>query len=309
MREFLSSESYFRSDYLIAEINYFNNFWHFLCHINELSEQPLVCYVWNGTVEVSLREGKVDVKPIKSSLGDILFVEPPCIEVIFGMVFYARNKKNPLMIQSLSGDFLNCKMQEYQPLDEFQEVIEVSCNWKLLVEISLDETHVAEVHPEYSQLMRGATGYRSCHGVRNWQQQVGFPGLRSVSAIIYWLLLVLLKQKKEWNYLWIFPNLEIEIYPEQAIIYQIIPISESKTLKVSRRYGSKKVSLIISLMRFLNKRIQNHIDQQDISCVLSLQEALSSKAFHKKHLLNGDGLVKKFYEIVKEAHSKVELNF
>lgn len=306
MCEFLPSESYFKADYWMAEVKYFNSFWHFVCHINEISEQPLMRYVWGGVVEVYFREGKPVVILRESSCVDVNLVEAISVEIIFGMVFCLWNKNKQSISKSFapySEDFLHFKMQEHKPLASSQQVMEVSCNWKLLVEISLDETHVIEVHPEYSQLMKGATDYRAHNGIRSWQQRVGFPGFKNIFAMMYWILIVVLKMKKKWTYFWIFPNLEIEIYPEQVIIYQIVPISPQKSLKISSRYGLKSTSPFIYIMRSLNKKIQDHIDKQDISCVLSLQRSLSSRSFHKKHLAKGDGLVKKFYEIVRESYA------
>jgi phenylpropionate dioxygenase-like ring-hydroxylating dioxygenase large terminal subunit len=300
--------SYVDADWLRAEKTYFRSSWNLLCHRNELSSGDyLVRPGWGGTLRAQLFEDRVVVE-FKAEGIDAPFVSFPDdkLRVFQGLIFYCLGSAKFPIEESLSpfsAELAGALIEDVQPISAEHKIV-IEANWKLVVEISLDETHVEMVHPEYAHLMSGATGYVSHKDVRRWHQALSLNTHNNWIGNIYLAILSLLRGTRKghrWSYFWIFPGLELEIYPEQIIYYQIIPTSPTTTLKLSRRLGRRSMHPLIHVLRQLNRRIQDTIDKQDIDCVLMRQSILRSKNMAPQTYSEGDGLVRKFQQIILEA--------
>ncbi len=316
---FLPTWTYREPHFFAGELQFFHKSWQILCHISEI---PIVgdslILEWAGSKVIAYRESAsvVGCYYVMNSEGS----DPAAsidlaksrrqfpqayVQLIEGLVFISF-RPDGRDIAAAFSPFLE-ELREHQvsscsPLGRKADVKEIDVNWKLLVEISLDETHVPSVHPQVAGLMGGAHSYRRHKDVRRWHQTLIPNGKMCLAAKAYVRLLQLTHGPSlEWIYLWIFPGAEIEIYPEQIAYYQTIPISPTRSLKRARRLAVPTKSPMQHLLRVLNDGIQQRIDDQDIECVKRRHEILKSIENVPMADSQSDSLVKKFHQCIYES--------
>lgn len=286
-------KTFFSTQNFESEKNYFLTHWQLAAHINEIKNE--FCIPWTDGFISLVKTSVVQARYHQNSSHPIALE----IENVNGFLFVKipddKNDQKKLKI-----DFQK-KTEGLSPLESATEKI-IDVNWKLLVDISLDETHVDSIHPEFANFLGGAYDYAKQGSLRSWKQRLQRDGQkRSEDVQKYHRLLQWLYPESQhyWEYQWIFPATEIEVYPEQISYYQIIPLNKEKSLKRHCRLGVGTYNPLILWMRKINKKIQEQIDQQDIDAVIKRQKV--TKSIEAINLFPGqdDGLVSKFHEIVR----------
>jgi phenylpropionate dioxygenase-like ring-hydroxylating dioxygenase large terminal subunit len=175
--------------------------------------------------------------------GKTFAVEDRHIREKFGLLFVnfhsADGPNVPDGLDSFRHDLESADLNRLVPVDNEPDEIEISTNWKSIVEISLDETHVGSVHPGLGGAMAGCLDYQVSKGVRRWRQPLVFTWTANLKLLAYLTLAGAVSRPIEWTYFWIFPGLELEIYPEQVVYYQVIPAAPNRTYKRSVRLARK----------------------------------------------------------------------
>jgi phenylpropionate dioxygenase-like ring-hydroxylating dioxygenase large terminal subunit len=284
------------------EVLHFQNSWQLLCHAGEI---PLpgdsITRRWAGCSVLAERAPSGEISCVR--LPERTKVE---IESVEGLVFAHLGRPQFTMRDAFSPfveELREVRSVESRPLEAVSETW-IAANWKLLVEISLDETHVESVHPQVAAFLSGAEGYVRHANIRRWHQGLSVRGRADWKSRLYFHLArhkVSAPEKLRWTYLWIFPGTEIEIYPEQIAYYQTLPVTPELSLKRALRLGVPSRNPLLRLLRALNGKMQEEIDAQDVGCVIKRQNILGSLEPVELRDSASDRLVHRFHEEIDAA--------
>jgi choline monooxygenase len=154
----------------------------------------------------------------------------------------------------------------------------IDCNWKVYVDNYLEGYHIPIAHPglmreiEYAQYRTDTFRYYS-------QQFAPIRGLKSEDAGER--LYAPGSGFQEALYFWIFPNLMINIYPDNVSTNLIVPISQEKTLTIFEWFfhgaGSPKTrERVTKAVEF-----SDEVQQEDVGLCESVQRGLRSATYDR----------------------------
>jgi len=162
-------------------------------------------------------------------------------------------------------------------LAERREYI-VNCNWKVYVDNYLEGYHIPIVHPG---LMKEIDYPRyGCETFRYHSQQLG-PVKEAKSGDNHERVYPPGVGLKEALYFWIFPNLMLNLYPDNVQTNLIVPLAHDKTLAIFEWYfrdaGSPKVRERSAKAIAFSEQVQ----QEDIHICEAVQRGLQSVTYDR----------------------------
>lgn len=149
----------------------------------------------------------------------------------------------------------------------------VDCNWKVYVDNYLEGYHIPTVHPnlnkelDYSEYITDTGRYYSVQysPVRNREgSRIGGKG-----------------NNRQAQYFWLFPNLMINVYPDNFSTNLIIPISPTRTLTIFEWYFLNPDQE--EVQRAIKQTIEfsDEIQIEDIAICEAVQKGLKSKTYDR----------------------------
>jgi choline monooxygenase len=179
----------------------------------------------------------------------------------------------------------------------------LDCNWKVYVDNYLEGYHIPIAHPglmreiDYSRYRTDTFRYHS--------QQ--FAPIRATKAEDGEKRAYALEgEERGALYFWVFPNLMINIYPDNVSTNLIVPISQNKTLTIFEWFfhdaGSAKVQ------ERMQKAIafSDEVQQEDIGLCESVQRGLQSALYDRgRYSVKRENGVHHFHRLLEEFLEKV----
>jgi phenylpropionate dioxygenase-like ring-hydroxylating dioxygenase large terminal subunit len=157
-------------------------------------------------------------------------------------------------------------------------------NWKVICENYLDSYHLAVAHPTLKQVVgrsysfedRGAamriTGEIDAACARNW----------SARAYARWLpdqAQLPPARRRLWAYYFIWPNLALDVYPDQIDFMQMLPTDSGETVIREIAYALPDTRREMRLVRYLNWRVNRQVSKEDQRLVERMQLGLAGEAY------------------------------
>jgi choline monooxygenase len=116
----------------------------------------------------------------------------------------------------------------------FRKDYQIECNWKVYVDNYLEGYHIPIAHPGLMQEIDYARYRTECH--RYYSRQ--FAPLRKAEADSDGRMYVPREgQPVDAYYVWLFPNLMLNVYPDNLQTNLIIPLGHERTLAVFEWYA------------------------------------------------------------------------
>ena len=176
-------------------------------------------------------------------------------------------------ILQLSGEFPFAGLELVERRDYY-----VNCNWKVYVDNYLEGYHIPIVHPGLMKEI-DYPRYR-CETFRYHSQQLGpvktvKPG--DTHERVYAPGMGL----KEALYFWIFPNLMLNIYPDNVSINLIVPLSHDKTLTIFEWYFHDPGSAKVRERAGKAVGFSDTVQQEDIHICEAVQRGLQSATYDR----------------------------
>jgi len=209
---------------------------------------PLRCETWEQFIFVNFNP---DAEPLSAFLGKI----PE---------------------QSRGFDFAGLEMAERRDY-------EINCNWKVYVDNYLEGYHIPIAHPglmreiDYSQYRTETFRYSSQQfaPLRALQPENGTDasGTRAYSPGMGTL--------KEALYFWVFPNLMLNIYPDNISTNLIVPLGHEKTLTIFEWFfrDPKSAGTRERIERAVT--FSDEVQQEDIALCQEVQRGLKSATYDR----------------------------
>ena len=155
----------------------------------------------------------------------------------------------------------------------------LNCNWKVYVDNYLEGYHIPIAHPglmreiDYTQYRAETYRYHSQQFAPLRALKAGdlgerfyTPGAQSMNEALYF---------------WIFPNLMLNIYPDNFSTNLIIPLSHDKTLTVFEWFfhDAKSAAVRERIQRAI--AFSDEVQQEDIALCESVQRGLNSATYDR----------------------------
>ncbi|MEW6730851.1 MAG: SRPBCC family protein [Acidobacteriota bacterium] len=176
----------------------------------------------------------------------------------------------------------------------------VGCNWKVYVDNYLEGYHIPIVHPELFRALDYSNyrvdTYRYCssqHSPINKQSEKNSGCL----AQLYYNNAI----EAEAYYYWIFPNLMINVYPDNYSTNLILPLDHQRTLTIFEWYyadiESEEARTRIARMIEFSDAVQ----QEDISICEAVQRGLRSRSYNRgRYSVKRENGVHHFHSLLHE---------
>jgi choline monooxygenase len=154
----------------------------------------------------------------------------------------------------------------------------VNCNWKVYVDNYLEGYHIPIVHPGLMKEI-DYPRYR-CETFRYHSQQLG--PVKAVNAgeskeRVYAPGGTL----EEALYFWVFPNLMLNIYPDNVSVNLVVPLSHDKTLTIFEWYFHDVDSPKMRERAAKAVRFSDTVQQEDIHICELVQRGLQSATYDR----------------------------
>ena len=176
-------------------------------------------------------------------------------------------------------------------------------NWKIIHDIDNEGYHVPVGHPALQQLygrtyqdgtignIPVSTGRIEDRPARNWS-------VRHYQKLLPEVTHLPAEYRRMWQYIGVFPNLVIGLYPDSIEYYMTLPVAPDKTRYIGRSYALPNPDRQVRAAQYLNRRINNLTEREDEQFVISMQEGLRSSAFPEQQLSSREQGVRQFHKVV-----------
>ncbi len=255
--------------------------------------QSLTCpfhgwrYDFDGNLQfIPGKEGFPDINPKRHSLKLI-----EC-EIWHGFIFIRFVGGGPTIdsqLQPIEDEIKEYRLQELQPYQEppqyvVNETDSLPVNWKIYHDIDNEGYHVPIGHPALQQLYgrsytdlfvsdipvsKGVFNERvgNLWSVKNYRNLM--PRFDHLSQ----------ERQDLWQYIGVFPNLVLALYPEMMEVYMTIPVSLTRTKVIGKCYALPDSRKGIEALRYLNRRINIQTMSEDYFYMESMQQGMNSSVY------------------------------
>ena len=214
-------------------------------------------------------------------------LKPIELEVWLGFVFVRFRSGEAAVAERMAphqAELAHYRLEQMVPLAPMWER-DVAIDWKNVVENYVEDYHFPMGHPGLAALMDS-----------NYERQV-WPGgtmrlshtlrsqpRRSWSAERYAAVLPEVdylppELRRRWSYFGLFPNVYVDIYPEWIDFFQLLPTAAGRTRLRARVYGFPDERREMRAARYLNRRINYRVQNEDEALTHSVQMGLASGAY------------------------------
>jgi phenylpropionate dioxygenase-like ring-hydroxylating dioxygenase large terminal subunit len=151
-------------------------------------------------------------------------------------------------------------------------------NWKNVADNYSDGLHIKVAHPGLTRLFGG--DYRieaGAHVDRMSGELVERPSA-NLSERAYQALLPA-DAGRAWLYYKLWPNVAIDIYPDQVDFMHFVPVDPTRTMIREVSYGLPGASREMKAARYLNWRINRRVNDEDTALIRRVQQGMGSSLY------------------------------
>jgi choline monooxygenase len=174
----------------------------------------------------------------------------------------------------------------------------VNCNWKVYVDNYLEGYHIPIVHPGLMKEI-DYPRYR-CETFRYHSQQLG-PVKAVKAGDAHERVYAPGDGLKEALYFWVFPNLMLNIYPDNVSVNLIVPLSHDKTLTIFEWYFHSAGSAWVKERAAKAIAFSDTVQQEDIHICEAVQRGLQSATYDRgRYSVKRENGVHHFHRLLAE---------
>ncbi|MBL8188373.1 MAG: aromatic ring-hydroxylating dioxygenase subunit alpha [Acidobacteria bacterium] len=176
-------------------------------------------------------------------------------------------------LEDIPGLTQHCRISEMKFAERRDYLID--CNWKVYVDNYAEGYHVPIVHPSLMReidFQRYRTITRRFSSLQDAPIKTGDDPERRYSATT---------EQSEALYFWVFPNLMLNIYPDNLSTNLIVPVGHDKTLTIFEWYFHDVESAVAKERIKTTVDLSDEIQQEDIWICEQVQRRLKSVAYDR----------------------------
>ena len=188
----------------------------------------------------------------------------------------------------IEDEIKHYQIENVQPTSEATEVI-YPINWKVYHDIDNEGYHVPMGHPTLHQLYGQDYVDTSVENIPvsygRFNSNIGnLWSVRHYRNLMPDLPHLPENRKDLWMYFTIVPNVVFGMYPDSMEVYMSIPLDLNNTIVRSRTYALPDERKEMQAVRYLNRRINNTTEAEDMFYMNTIQQGLNSTVFPRWNL-------------------------
>ncbi|HKE96213.1 MAG TPA: aromatic ring-hydroxylating dioxygenase subunit alpha [Povalibacter sp.] len=159
-----------------------------------------------------------------------------------------------------------------------------SVNWKNVADNYSDAMHINVAHPGLTRLFGKSYGIEAQEWVdkmwgvlrdepsRNWSE-------RRYQQLLPQVDFLPPERQRLWTYFKLWPNVALDIYPDQIDFMQFVPVSPTETVIREIAYVHPDERREMRAARYLNWRINRKVNLEDKALIERVQSGMSSSSY------------------------------
>jgi carnitine monooxygenase subunit len=172
-------------------------------------------------------------------------------------------------------------------------------NWKNVADNYSDGLHIPVAHPGLTRLFGRSYGIEAQPWIdKMWGELREIPS-SNWSERLYQKLLPAVahlpaKRQRLWTYFKLWPNVALDIYPDQIDFMQFLPISAGETLIREIAYVHPDSRPEMRAARYLNWRINRQVNTEDKALIERVQAGMASGSYSVGPLGDNEACLRSF---------------
>ena len=231
------------------------------------------------------------------------------LEEWMGFVFVRFSGDGPPVAERMgayAAELAPYRIAEMAPMSEpWRHSIDV--DWKNVMDNYLEGYHIATGHPglyrlfgsNYEVEVQGSGVGRAFSWLRDRRSSVWSEGL--YQSLLPDVPELPERRRRAWVYYHIFPTTTIGVFPDQIAYFQMYPTGPGRTVYRARTYAHPDKSREMRAARFLNRRINALVQEEDELLVDWVQRGLRSSSYSTGLLSEKEICIRQFHDLVRDA--------
>ncbi len=150
-------------------------------------------------------------------------------------------------------------------------------NWKNIADNYSDGLHISVAHPGLTRLFGGDYRIEAGAQVDRMSGELVERPSANLSERAYQHFLP--GRDRTWLYFKLWPNVAIDIYPDQVDFMHFVPVSATETLIREISYALPDARREMKAARYLNWRINRRVNEEDTALVARVQAGMGSSLY------------------------------
>jgi phenylpropionate dioxygenase-like ring-hydroxylating dioxygenase large terminal subunit len=151
-------------------------------------------------------------------------------------------------------------------------------NWKNVADNYSDGLHINVAHPGLTRLFGGDYRIAADAHVDRMSGELAQQPSANLSERAYQALLPA-GAGRSWLYFKLWPNVAIDIYPDQVDFMHFVPVGPTETLIREISYALPDPSREMKAARYLNWRINRRVNAEDTALIRRVQQGMASSLY------------------------------
>jgi phenylpropionate dioxygenase-like ring-hydroxylating dioxygenase large terminal subunit len=235
-------------------------------------------------------------------------------EIYFGFIFVRLEPGLPSvaeMFAPYAEDLAAYRMEELVPQGRVT-LRPRNVNWKNVADNYSDGMHIDVAHPGLNRLFGKTYGIEAQPWVDKMWGQLQDAPRSNWSERLYQRLLPPVEhlppeRQRLWTYFKLWPNVALDIYPDQIDFMQFIPVSPTETIIREIAYVHPDTRREMRAARYLNWRINRQVNKEDTTLIARVQAGMSSSSYSVGPLSETEVCLRSFtrrmHEMIPESRS------
>jgi phenylpropionate dioxygenase-like ring-hydroxylating dioxygenase large terminal subunit len=156
-------------------------------------------------------------------------------------------------------------------------------NWKNVADNYSDGLHITVAHPGLTRLFGGDYRIHAGEHVDRMSGELADRPSSNLSERAYQKLLP--GEDRRWLYYKLWPNVAIDIYPDQVDFMHFVPVGPTETLIREVSYALPEAKIPegrrreMRAARYLNWRINRRVNEEDTALIRRVQQGMASSSY------------------------------
>ncbi|HEY0326331.1 MAG TPA: aromatic ring-hydroxylating dioxygenase subunit alpha, partial [Allosphingosinicella sp.] len=235
-------------------------------------------------------DGRLIALPERASYGDLKLEEwgliPVELELWHGFAFVRLESGGPSVAEMMAPHEAEVTPYRFEQLEALGRITlrPRDVNWKNVADNYSDGLHITVAHPGLTRLFgRDYALDAGLHVDRMAGDLVERPSTnRSERAYQQFLPLVEhlpAQLQRRWLYFKLWPNVAIDVYPDQVDFMHFVPLSATETLIREISYAVPDGRREMRAARYLNWRINRRVNAEDTELIRRVQQGMASSYY------------------------------
>jgi phenylpropionate dioxygenase-like ring-hydroxylating dioxygenase large terminal subunit len=224
-------------------------------------------------VGVPMREDYVDLDPATLGLHSVE------LESWLGFLFVRLEGGGPsvaAMMAPYADEVAPYRLEDLQAIGRIT-MRPRDVNWKNVADNYSDGLHIAVAHPGLTRLFGASYEIEAGEHVDRMSGDLVEKPSANLSERAYQALLP--GEDRRWLYYKLWPNVAIDIYPDQVDFMHFVPVGPKETLIREISYALPDDRREMKAARYLNWRINRRVNLEDTALIRRVQQGMESTSY------------------------------